>query len=180
MATMREKREMMIGELVERHGWVDIGSLRGMVEVDEDSTLGSIEFGAVDVGALLPLSEFKHSIITEIDLEKVKEIRKVFILIVGPDLIYFTDHFLEMAFSELTIGIEIGSTMQTFQVVKDGRVNKREVLLMGEITEWMIYFLKNWESISPDISKVRLEIAGKTNSPPRSMEFGIGAFLKTG
>ena len=176
----KEKREKMIDELIENHGWVDIGSLRGLVKVDEDSDSPPLEYGAFDLRTLEPGQEFRKLFTTRINKEENKEIKKIFLLIVGPELIYFTDHFLEKIFSELSFEIRFGANRRMFHIVKEEKVNKHDLLLMGEILEWMIYFLKKWDPVQLNVDDIELEFSGKTGSPPKNMEFGIGAFMKVG
>jgi len=171
----------MIRELEEKYGWIELGSLSGMVKGGTSSDIRSMEYGGVDLGTLEPGQEFHRALTNTIDVKKPAGLSKLFLLILGPDVIYFTDCFLEKIFSELSLMIRIGSIERKLELVHEGKVKKRDLLLMGEIRDWIIYFSKRWKSLPVngiETVTVEMEISGKMGNPPKDMEFGIGIFSK--
>jgi hypothetical protein len=180
MSANRLRREGIMQELKERQGWIELGCVSGTVKGRVGSDAGSLEYGGMDLGELEPDHGFRQSLKGTIELTGPAELTRLFFLIVGPEVIFFTDHFLGRIFSGLDLTLRIGSTEREFALVQEGRVNRRDLTLMGEIRDWIIYLSKRWEGLPVDIDdvEVELEISGKTGIPPKDMGFGIGVFSK--
>lgn len=164
--------------LQEEYGWSKLGELEGVVRVGSESPGGK----SSDLSMSLPANhEFSKDIKSIISLEEPAEFKRLLIVVEGPDIIYFMKPFLEKAFCDLSFGISIGDKGQEVVIVEEGKVNAKDMILMGEIREFMMYVWKRWSKVGfgqADIVPVNLRIHGKTGIPRNDIGFILRLYTK--
>jgi len=159
-------------QLEEKYGWLKLGEVRGIVKAENrNSTEKSNE---LNLGVLPPNHGFSKSKKVTINLSEPTKLTKLFIRVMGPETIFATKHFLEEGFYNLLINVSVRKETQKVPVVQKGELNRRELTLMGEIKDWIMYYWIRWSTIYFNYKNtipVNLAIHGKTGSPSADVDF---------
>lgn len=141
--------------LIDEHGWVELGRIQGIL--GEESVEG--------IGLTLKRDQvFFERFDSSFRTEGRTSIDGLSILVTGPDIIYSTHMFMQGLFRDLNINLTVGDHTQSILLMKDGKVNCNDVVLMGEIRDWMMYMFKRWEGVEigeGDVPVV-MEVEGRT------------------
>lgn len=167
-------------QLEQKYGWLKLGEVRGVVKAESGNP--TEKSNGLNLGVLPPNYEFSKSKKVTINLSESTKLTKLFIRLIGPEIIYATKHFLEEAFYNLLIDVSIGKERQKVPVVEIGKLNRRQMILMGEIKDWIMYYWIEWNTLRFDYADaipVNLLVHGKTGRPRvRDIDFILQLYVK--
>jgi len=168
-------------ELEEKYGWLKLTELKGIVmKVGNEGPVEELK--DLNLGVMPPNYHFSKDVEVAINLSKPTELTKLFIRVMGPEIIFVTKHFLEESFHNLFINISIQKESREIPIVQEGKLNRRELILMGELKDWMMYYWTKWNTLRFDNAgtlPVHLLIHGKTGCPrARDINFILQLYFK--